>query len=72
MKGYILIWSGEKDMKKNGVQIEIKARITQIDYISCWIIQIKTLLKGKETKIIQICALQVGCQDDEKMLSFRS
>jgi hypothetical protein len=35
MKGYILIWSGEKDMKKNGVQIEIKARITQIDYISC-------------------------------------
>jgi hypothetical protein len=57
-------------MKRNGIAIilspEIKYIITQIDYISCRITKIKILLKGKETKINQTCALQVGCQDDEK------
>ena len=66
MKGHNVIWSGEKDTKRNGVAIvvspEIKDRITQIDHILSRVIKIKILLKGRE--IIQIYAHQVDSQDD--------
>jgi exonuclease III len=69
-KGHHIVWSGEKEEKKNGVTIilspEMADKVTQIDYITGRIIKINLLSKGKEIEIIQVYAPQVGCTDVEK------
>jgi hypothetical protein len=65
-KGHHIVWSGEKEEKKNG---EMTDKVIQIDYISGRIIKINLLSKGKEIEIIQVYAPQVGCTDVEKEAS---
>jgi exonuclease III len=66
-RGHHIIWSGEKEEKRNVVAIilspEMIDKVTQVDYVSGRIIKINLLSKGKEIEILQVYAPQVGCTD---------